>query len=372
MMKVLGIEEVKLSLLTADPLPEPDDLVDAIEAAGLIHEPVVRKSDMKIVCGFKRIAAHVVLKRKTMPIKFVEGTDDEVRLWFLQENAHRKRMTDSERSSAIRETYEILRRMRDELPPPAEPETPVISEKTGLPKRGPKPNVAENEVRDETAKTLNVSRRTVDRSLAKPVSDRKPPSKPPFPFETFGTEMNPEFLDGVEQVCRRIESMQGHLLSAAADLRLLMNDIDADVVNYPREVAKHLHRLTQELSWRFGGAMPVALCWYCKGVGGLVEQCQGCGGSCVGIKDVQQHVPQELLSTAEVAVRMPDGSLEPFATAAGPTALERAQAGEGDLSDEEAQAAVDDYLNHGRAPSAEEAPWPPEEPSGEDLEDPWA
>lgn len=295
MMKVIGFQTIPVSDIAAEPLPEPDDLVDAIEQAGLIHEPIIRSSDMRIVAGRRRIAAHKALGRD-VPVKLVEGTDDELRLWMLQENAHRRELGPDERKEAIRETYDLIAKRIEAEGAPAKP----AKKKRGRPPKKDKKAV------EETASTLNVSPVTVRRA----VEGRKKPAKPVrvTAIETFGLSTSPEWLAAVEKTDELLELAHASLLSAASQVSTLIRKIVDDEASYPASRANRLREAIRKVADLAENDRPIALCWYCKGSPDHCETCLACQGSGVGVKEQEASVPDELRD-AEAPVIRADGKL---------------------------------------------------------------
>lgn len=311
-MNVLGYELVRVDSFPED-LPPPDGLTDAISVAGLIHEPVVRKADGRILVGRRRIAAHREIGKREVQCKMVDCTDDEAELWELQENAYRHDMTADERSAAIRRTFDVVRRIMaagevEPAPPPAPTKR----------KRG-RPPKANKEAVQKVAETLNLTPATVKAAIgeqpsrapaarkerAKAAKAEEPPAAPDAvapDLETFGLDLGGDWLAAVGKYAAGLEAAEGFLGAASAALGRLDAALgDGTAMGDARGVARAREDL-KALAKRLDGLRPVSLCWYCKGADGHSEKCTACAGGGVGTKAQIPGVPAELTDKAHLRI----------------------------------------------------------------------
>jgi hypothetical protein len=226
--------------------------------------------------------------------KVVEGSDDEVTLWKLTENALRTELSAEERRAVIRQTYEVVARMRAAQKAAEPPPTPAGT----LPKRGPgRPKRADRAERDQVAKALGIDHSTVDAALAPP----KPTEAPgrPYALPSYGMEIDAAWLATVEKYDTALQGARQMVILTTAGLTKLEEAIEEGTASGPTARVARLRDEARALGQRLYGALPARLCPYCKGGS---DPCAACGGSAVTVRDQEGQAPKELLAEAPLMV----------------------------------------------------------------------
>lgn len=306
-MIVLGVRSVKLAQLQM-----PGDLrrrletanvadlcVDLVKWERFIHDPLIRESDMRIVCGRDRLAAAVKARRDAIEVKMCDCTDSEAEELELVENIKRRR--DPQEESDMRQAYLALleKRAADEQAPRAG------SGRTPTPR-----GVA----RAELAEKLGISRRALekqDKAIADKQRDvqisdsvRENPearqggwgedeeeAELPPAVELLGTQPTIYFLEAVGAV-------QELLDEADAQMRLVqgvLTKLQKVALALPEGRWQRLYRGAHALAHDVRAARPVSVCPFCKLVTSLQQACTACATNGYVVEDQTASVPKELL-----------------------------------------------------------------------------
>lgn len=299
-MDVVGYEEV----LIAD-IQKPDNWKyilaseeaeargRSIEQVGNIHEPMVRKSDMQLVAGCRRLAGMVRVGWTTCTVKLIEC--DDARLQELRDIENIERRHDPEWQAEIRKRL-IDRYEREEA------ERVAAQKASGQwkRKRGREPSPRRLAQR-KAAKDLGVDPRSLERQemrdrqrkrrhkeLGK-VAHTEP--EPPKDFHSLGMEVDRAFLGQVGMVQQYIRTAHSRLAIAQRELTKLANS----EMPFPPSRIERMKTQIRETSHMVGGMMPVSLCPYCKGLEGAQDHCAGCFTTGFITKNQNEHIPEELL-----------------------------------------------------------------------------
>lgn len=305
-MIILGVRSVKLAQLQM-----PGDLRRRLETANVadlteglkrwerfIHDPLIRESDMRIICGRDRLAAAQKAERASIEVKLCDCTDDEAAELELVENIHRRR--DPQEESDMRQAYLALMEKR------------AAEEQATSPTAG-RPTTPRGKARAELASKLGISKRAVEiqdkavnekqRSVQLTKGLRELPAASggwgeddaeaelPPPVELLGTEPAEEFLAGVHEVQELLDEADQQLRQVQATLTKLQKAALA----LPEGRWQRLYRGAHALAHDVRAARPVSVCPYCKLVPSLQQACTACGLNGYIVEDQTASVPKELL-----------------------------------------------------------------------------
>lgn len=339
-MRILKLKEIRISKIVMPgafaQLKSGDHEVAlrarSIARVGMIHEPLVRFEDMRLVSGLYRVAAHIALGRKKILVKLVDCTDEELAEIYWAENADRrhdpgerdglvsaraKRM----REQAEREQAQI--RAKDELedaldaavggpgfiPDNSRPrllETPAryIRRKPGL-LRAIEHQSAEDGVspvvtRHRFYKKASAEYRRVRNYLMRMKPGDALMVTAPTDFDNLGVPQSEEFDTVVANVQVMVRYALAHLMSAYnsfARMRTL------DLQMSERRIAATMEAIAA-IRADIKDGLPAAICPWCKGQDGIQQKCRACEAmGWVGPKALKA-APKELVDPREPMVSM--------------------------------------------------------------------
>lgn len=305
-MKVLGLKEVaieKLSLpgdmKTRRKSDSVKELGQAIEATDgfILHDPVVRKSDMKLLAGRDRIAAKLNRGEKFAIVKYVECDDAEALAIELAENAGRRHDPKKKAEQFLR----MMEATAKQVAPEVAQEKAANPSSRKTPKKAAREKVARSRgVKPEAVRKAEQRAKAVreDRAPA-PRSSERPPkaTKSEAPIATLGIAIEPEWLVSVGRVQEELTKIADRVATALSGLTVLRKS------KLPIDDARiaalwdGLHGIGESIR----GAIPKSICPWCKGLPGIQDQCQACDGNgyiTASVKDI----PKELLDMAHPVV----------------------------------------------------------------------
>ena len=307
-MRTIGLREVKLgeirkpgNWLEILDSPEVEAKARSIAGIGLIHEPVVRFSDKRIVCGRRRIAAKEKLRAKTMMVKMVECSDHELEVWSAAENAERSHSV-QDQMAAVAELMRLLSKEKLEADP-------------GLRITGPgRSKSAHGIARAEVAEALGLKVKTIaqreyrnrvknarpqqlrDENIPAPDADSTFPEDDPIlsPW----VELEDVFKKKVRRVQRAVDDVDEHLIQALGMLTKIKSQ------GLPCHVDR-IDRIHEDLAFlgaAVRGLRPTSLCPWCKGVDEIQATCTACRASGYITKAQEEGVPKELMAITDPIV----------------------------------------------------------------------
>jgi ParB-like chromosome segregation protein Spo0J len=286
-MKVITTKKIALSALALTgefgkrlKAPHVAERAASIAALGMIHEPVVRASDMRIVCGEDRVAAHFVNGAKTVLCKMVECTDEEFAAMRNAENLQRRNVVVEQRNLVVERITAIAAEIAD-APPPALPE-----------KRGrgaPKGDRAK--ARERLAEELGVTAETLRKVEWKAKRAESVPVPGPV-VRSLGMTLSAEFTAKAALAQTYIDAANRALMVAQQSLTKMANDVGCA---FPPARLQRLHSDVHDLAVRIRGARPCSLCPWCKGLDGYQDDCPACQGTGFITQSQEVAVPRELL-----------------------------------------------------------------------------
>lgn len=105
---LVPIDKIDLSGRRRSEFGDVQDLADSIMEVGLVHPPVIRKKDRKLIGGERRIRAFQLLKCDIIPIMYREDMSDaQLKELEFRENFDRKEMTWQENVLLIYDIHEL-------------------------------------------------------------------------------------------------------------------------------------------------------------------------------------------------------------------------------------------------------------------------
>jgi hypothetical protein len=320
-MKVLGTQTIELSSLSnqaeiVDRLAEPriKDRAESIDRLVMLNDPIVRQSDMRLLAGRDRAAAHVLLKRAMMVVKLVECTDLEAEKIEDEENLQRRH--DPAEQAML--TARMVARYATEAA--ALHDIPPTTSRKGRPKGS---TTAVGMARERVAKAKGVKKDSVRRQQNRAkqkeagvivaAAEKKAPIVPKDPpirllgVDKLGLEFDPAFFAGVF-------ALQGYLREAASKVRgaqMALTQLKNAEVPYRTAELQRLAEEAHDLHRRLKDALPSTICPHCKCLSGIQEACVGCVTLGWITTGQEGGVPKELWAEGDAAVVQYQGNLVP-------------------------------------------------------------
>lgn len=313
-MKVLGSVHVKVSELFIpggwDPLTlsaQAIELAHSIKRIGMLEDPIVRKSDMRVLTGRHRVAATMINLVKTIRVKLVECTDLEAQIAGATADAVR-RHDPAERAELMLRLVDLYE--QQSIEEDASREEPVqsgeirISARPRKKKRAdPKPRrTPRSRARAQVAKEFGVTEREVRR--------KEQQANEPDPvghIDLIGMTVGTEFLKQVGFIQHRHRRAVQHLKSAQAELTRLRNA----EAGFPEGRLQRESQSVHDATALVLSMVPSSICPYCKGLTGLIEKCATCLAAGYVGESIVAQAPKELLDEKEIAVAV-DGKMVPL------------------------------------------------------------
>lgn len=262
-MKHVGHRTVKIASLRLpgdmrmrQTMTRVQKLATSFGELGQLQAPVVRYAPhtgehLRLLAGRDRIAAHMVREDTEVDVLQVECTDDEARRVELTENAVRRHDYEEQRL-ALLELERVMGVAEEE----------IVKETGHAPTR--------RQVRERVGETLGVLPETVQKQeqrLRAATAIRVPPGG----FETWGLELDDDWKQRIQSVTVAMEALATKITHAFAASKLLS---DRSLV--PTHLGQDVRQQLQQLSSLIRANIPVALCPYCKGQDGIMEECIAC------------------------------------------------------------------------------------------------
>ncbi len=266
-MNVIGIKRIGLSKLRLPgdfkqllELDEVFTLANSIAQRGMLHEPLVRQEDWKVICGFRRVAAHFVKGWQTISVKLIECTDAEAEILQREENAIR--WHDPGRQKAV--LIELVECYERELNEKLGEDPDILRSKSG------RNRSARSVAIEKVANLRGVAPATVEQAVLRRKNATKK-EKPP-PIVTWGLNVSPRFMKEVGAIyaqVKKAENMASTMVSQYTRLANSDAQLPGGYVDEMRIRAKAERDAIRE-------RLPAALCPSCKGVDALQPRCPTC------------------------------------------------------------------------------------------------
>ena len=295
-MHTIGLKEVKISNLKlpgnwAEYLEseEVQERAKSIERHGLIHEPLVRKSDMSLIVGRRRVAAHVVNGEDTVMVKLIECTDQEAEELELVENLERHHASPGEQRKltvALVDLYERLEKGKPAVKLPGK-------------KRGRK-KTPRGRAREIVAEQIGIEPESVRRAEVRERSSQKDDAEDaPSPILLWTLEVDDAYMEAMRDIQANISRALGKL----RDVRKFLMAIQTNDHAQSDRMEPILEALT-ELRKRIEGHRPVSLCPACKYLDEYSHNCAACAGTGWATETQFSNAPKELTEGQDMVMRV--------------------------------------------------------------------
>jgi len=288
---VIGHKSIPLSRLRlpgtfAKLMAEPriEKRATSIAAWGIIHEPIVRRSDWKVIDGLDVIAACFRLGREHEIMKVIDCTDAEAVSMRLEANTQRRH--DTQEAEQLRDQQWRLFL--------AEAQAPKKRNKAGSGKKG-RPLTDKGRARRALAKRRGVTPETIRREEYR----RKEVSKDLFgllpdepTIETLGMDLEQKFVGEVNEIQKSLHKVDYVIRRGLAHLQ----HIRSAKLPFPAELLDRLYAALAEANQSIRASRPASLCPWCRGLGGAQQYCVSCRGNGFVTEAQLEGAPKELLS----------------------------------------------------------------------------
>lgn len=288
-MKTIGIKTVSIALLSNPDefmgrvdLPRIVERAGSIKDLGMLHEPIVRESDMRLLVGRDRVAALVKLEKKDAKVKLVECTDREAKLMEDTENLAR-RHDPQEQAEAMARMLALYTEQEAAKPGKRDRAGRPLGSKTAKGKARDR-LAAEVGVKPEAIRRREYRAKEKERGATIKQSDA---GLPPIPTDAtillLGMDQPMAFL-------AQCKAIQEYLTEASGKVRgsqMILNQLRSAELPKPAALVNRLYEDTHALAVELKASKPFALCGYCKNLAGVVDECNGC--SCCGWVTEAQH-----------------------------------------------------------------------------------
>jgi hypothetical protein len=268
-VNVIGLKRVGLSKLRLPgdfkqlfDLEEVHTLANSIANRGMIHEPLVRQEDWKVICGFRRVAAHFVKGWQTISCKLIECTDAEAEILQREENAIRWHDPAQQRHII----HDLVPCYERELNERLGDDPDVLRSKHG------RNRSARSVAVESVANLRGVPPRTIEQALRRKGRKEKKKAIPP-PIITWGLNVSPRFMQEVGAIYDQVKKAAGMADAMVRQYTMLKNSSENQLPGgYTDELRIRALSERDAIRERF----PAALCPGCKGVDALQPRCPTC------------------------------------------------------------------------------------------------
>lgn len=239
--------------------PAAQEQAESIQRVGLIHHPVVRRSDRLLICGHTRIAGLVILGETHVQAKVIECSDEHVKAMRSEENSERAHDPDAQRVAREQRLAEVTQEIvdggvdnRTEWSVKAEARG-IVAEEAGIKRE----SLHQGEWRErERQKKIEAEQAEL---RAHPVDDR-------------GMEMDDAFLVQLGLVRKRLRDAAAKMKSATATLRTMK----AQSLPFSHITIDELAERIANVAADVAAESPRTLCHFCRALAGVVENCADC------------------------------------------------------------------------------------------------
>jgi ParB-like chromosome segregation protein Spo0J len=234
------------------------DQAESIRTVGLIHYPVVRKSDRLVICGHTRLAGLMILGETHVQAKVIECNDEQVEAMRSHENSERAHDPVAQRAARKARLAEIAEEISEDGQARTERKLgtearDALADEEGI-KRA---SVHQYEWR-QRQRELKAAEEAAE-LRADPVADR-------------GMEMDDAFLVQLGLVRRRVREAKAKMTSAVTTLRAMKTQGLPFSHGKIDELAKRMVAMATDVA----NESPRTLCYFCRALRGIVEDCADC------------------------------------------------------------------------------------------------
>jgi hypothetical protein len=305
-------------------------LWESIKEVGLLHHPMLRQSDLRVIHGEDRIAAHYAGGATEVACTLVECTDEELLTIRRHENAHRRDESAAELLARVEAAEKELQYVRDFVPtisadchidtesvaagviqfyPGADGEllesvpwsvpsrddlvsAVLAAEPTPEPRKAGRPKSRRGKALDQIAaevgRTPNAVRKATERQAKKRELNV---------IELWGREQPPAWLDPVLEARAGFTDAAAKVQAAMAALTRL-----GSASQLRDGVLGAQHGALKEVGQQLRLCRPAALCAWCKNLRGVVGNCTACRGLGYLTEEELGQVPDKLKDPRVVMV----------------------------------------------------------------------
>jgi ParB-like chromosome segregation protein Spo0J len=309
--------------------PHVQALADSIKEVGLLHYPMLRQSDLRVIHGEDRIAAHYLSEIIDVPCTLVECSDEELLTIRKHENAHRRdesaaellaRVEAAEKELALMTNFDAFKEpdpaldVIDALAPDAvsaiEDAPPMTTEQRSTherelaralqtltepaaePRKAGRPKTrrgkALEQIAAEVGRTPNAVRKATEREAKKRELNV---------IELWGRAQPPAWLEPVLEARAGFTDAAAKVQAAMAALTRL-----GSASQLREGVLGAQHGALKEVGQQLRLARPAALCAWCKNLPGVVGGCAACRGLGYLTEEELGQVPDKLKDPRVVMV----------------------------------------------------------------------
>lgn len=302
-MKVIGLKEVLIASLqlpggmkALSETPEVARRANSIRIVGLLHEPIVRQRDMKLLIGRRRVAAYMRDGKDKILVKLVECSDEIAEIATLAENAEREH-----NPSKANEYYLAMAELIEKQGPP-----PTYTPGPGRPKTARA--IADEMVakaKGVTPQAIRMAKHRKKQREKKYEAAAEMPGEKPIsevekwapPVKTFGLELVPEWCAKVIVVQEKVDAIDILLKEALRTLTKLTREAYSD-----EPWCMRIYEQVSQAAAETRLMKPVSLCPYCKGLPRVSDECAGCRATGFMVKRDDHDIPPELLDEERLMV----------------------------------------------------------------------
>lgn len=276
----------------------------SIETWGLLQYPGVRKSDMTLVWGRKRVAAHILAGKDRIGVRLIDCSDDVKGILAEVENLERSMFAPHEASAATARLVQMVEAFELRKLQPGDPRNQKVLDRIH---RSARALVATT--RGIKPKSVEMAeRRTKRRKEAEQIAQLEGPRPKylPPPFKTWAPMEQQDIADAMEimllgqDAANKLSSAMGNM-TKVLEAGLPVEDSQWRTL---REDARRLAEKMRSL-------IPDTQCPYCKGRPELRPECAGCLGVGYATKGQRAGMPKDLLDD-ERRIVFVKGKVEPL------------------------------------------------------------
>ena len=279
-------------------------MAESQKLVGILHEPIVRESDKRLLVGRHRVAAALHNGEEKVTVKLVECTDQEAELMAAIENGYRKHLSSEETRKLVDFLAERIAILRNEKGKETVLEPRRKKGRLKLPRTVAREMIAQAHNRTPEAQRKSEQRFAKKQKELMGAIDNDADLGINAPW----AELDDDFKRQTNKVLHQTHDIRQLLSRAIGKLTQLVES------GLPVHQAR-LNRLKEDLalcSKVMSGLMPSDLCPFCKGIEEVQKNCGGCAGTGYVTANQRDGVPKELWEVGEKAVVMVQGKMKPF------------------------------------------------------------
>lgn len=234
---------------------------ESVKELGLLHLPIVRIRDRKIVSGFDRLASCVMAGMEKAQVMLIECDDTELERIRFSENAHRRHYPGEQSDLMVKLTKayeEAEKELEFEDPPPPE-ERP----------NGGRQKTPKGRAREKVAKEMGIKPDSVRRqqTRVKQREEEKQERRDKLPM--FGRKVDDSWLAGVELALVHVTEAHNKVKAALVAITKLSHS----GTPYPNSALQKMYENLQTTANYLKDCKPVGMCPFCKHVPEVRAHC---------------------------------------------------------------------------------------------------